>query len=416
MRVSKRAHATCLSRDYGVEMALEKFYRMMDRLDERRIQRLQERIDEYVRGLLGGAADIVFVDVTTLSFASEVSDNLRKKGWSKDGKPQRVQVVLALVQTREGLPVGYQLFPGNTADVSTLQPMVEQLRERYTVGRMVVVTDAGMASALNLKTLSEAGFDWVVAARLRSLSEAELEPVFSSRGWKFFGEADSRGRTCKILDCKVKGRRLVVRYSPEKARKDAHEREHALEQLQKNLPQGLRGSGRRQRYLKIQKGAVCIDATAVQRDACFDGLHGIWTSLTDCPAEQVRKHYAQLWQIEEGFRVLKHTLSVRPIFHWTERRVRAHVAICYVAFALLRILRWKYRRQHAGYPALSEAQILNELSHVEASLVRDSNTGNRYLIPSCSSKEQRMLYSTVGRKLPGQTVLVPEPRSSKARR
>ena len=97
------------------------------------------------------------------------------------------------------------------------------------------------------------------------------------------------------------------------------------------------------------------------------------------------------------------------------RRVRAHVAICYVAFALLRILRWKYRRQHAGYPALSEAQILNELSHVEASLVRDSNTGNQYLIPSCSSKEQRMLYSTVGRKLPGQTVLVPEPRSSKAR-
>ena len=115
-----------LAEDHGVEVAVEKFYRMMDRLDERRVGLLQRIVFNEVMGLLGGKIEVVFFDVTTLSFASEVEDSLRLKGWSKDGKPQRVQVVLALLQNGEGLPIGYELFPGNTADVSTLEPVLER--------------------------------------------------------------------------------------------------------------------------------------------------------------------------------------------------------------------------------------------------------------------------------------------------
>ena len=121
----------------------------------------------------------------------------------------------------------------------------------------------------------------------------------------------------------------------------------------------------------------------------------------------IRARYAELWRIEHGFRVLKHTLAVRPVFHWTERRVRAHVAICFVAFALLRIFRWRYQRQHPEAPPPSEETILDELAHVQASLVRDAYSKKRYLIPSCSNAEQRRIYATAGLRLPQQTALSP---------
>ena len=132
-------------------------------------------------------------------------------------------------------------------------------------------------------------------------------------------------------------------------------------------------------------------------------MHAVWTSLNDAAVVQVRQYYAQLWRIEQGFRVIKHGMAIRPIFHWTERRVRAHVAISYTAFVLLRMVRWKYQCQHAAQDALSEERILEELAHVQASVVRDDDTNHRYLIPSSATAEQRRLYATVGEKLPQRT-------------
>lgn len=159
---SKRHHAAELS-NQGVNLPLERIYRMMDRLNRQqqrqRQRRLLKHLDGTVRGLLGGPVEVVFLDTTTLSFATEVEDDLRRKGYSKDGKPYRSQVVLALLQTTEGLPVGYRLFPGNTTEVKTLLPMLQQLREQFEVGRAVVVADAGLLSDKNLRALTKAGLD-----------------------------------------------------------------------------------------------------------------------------------------------------------------------------------------------------------------------------------------------------------------
>ena len=404
---SKRAQATRLERDYGTQVALGKFYRMMDRLDGDRIAALSGGVESGVRSLLGDRVDVVFLDVTTLSFAADYEDGLRKKGFSKDGKAHRVQVVLALLQTTGGLPLGYRLFAGNTAEVTTLRPMVEELRARYPLRRLVVVADAALASRGNLGELSAAGFDWVVAARLRQLQDGDLAAVEEQLGRGVAEGAVPDGRLVDhtVAGGSMKGRRLVVHYSAKRARKDSRDRARALDRAHRRLDTAVRGRGRTGRFIKAEAGALSIDDEAVVRDARFDGLHGLWTSLED-PGPDIRARYAELWRIEHGFRVLKHTLAVRPVFHWTERRVRAHVAICFVAFALLRIFRWRYQRQHPEAPLPSEEAILDELAHVQASLVKDAHSNKRYLIPSSSNAEQRRIYATAGLRLPQQTALV----------
>lgn len=398
---SKSAHAK-LSREHGVEVSVDKLYRMMDKVDSSRIQRFQGIVSEEVTGLLGGEVEVVFFDVTTLSFASDREDGFLKKGWSKDGKPHRVQVVMGLFQSAEGLPLGYELFSGNTADVSTLEPAIEGLRGRMNLGRVVFVGDAGMMSEGNIEVLERRGYDWVVAARLRSMSREDQDRVFDHAQWEDTGDGKFLG------DMEVRGRRLVLRHCEKRARKDSVDREKALEKLEGRMARGIKGNGRRGRFLKIESGAVSIDEEAVRRDGKFDGLHGVWTSLERerHSAEEVYGHYGELWRIEEGFRVMKHTMAVRPVFHWTRRRVEAHMAICFVAFALLRMLRFRHNCYHGGKEPMSEGEILSELGRVEASLVHDRGSGKRYLIPSGSSSGQRSLYAALGLKLRRQTLLV----------
>ncbi|MXW31856.1 MAG: IS1634 family transposase [Rhodothermaceae bacterium] len=380
---SKRAHSRQISKEAGVEVPVDKFYRMMDAVTEERIEQLKQRVSDETVGMLGGRLRVLFFDVTTLSFASEQADDLRKKGFSKDGKPQKVQVVLALIQTQEGLPVTYELFPGNTADVSTLEPAMRRLNEQFDLDQMIVVADSGMLSKENLALLNSLGCDYVVAARLRSLNQAHTKAIVGEQSWKVL----STGR--KVAEHTLGGRRLILRYCPKKAVRDVHKREQAVEKVKKRLTRGVKGTGRSGRFLKVDPEGVRLDKAAIARDENYDGLHGVWTSLKDMTPEQVYTHYGELWRIEEGFRVMKHTMAVRPMFHWVERRVRAHIAICFVAFALLRILRHRYHTLFGAKQRLSEGQILAELSQVQVSLIRDRGTDAEYLLPSKAREERK---------------------------
>ena len=377
---------------------MDKFYRMMDAVTEARITQLQSVVSREVTGLLGGTVDVLFFDVTTLSFASEKADELRKKGFSKDGKPHRVQVVLALIQTRQGLPIGYELFSGNTADVQTLKPAIAKLKAR--VDRVVFVADAGMMSKENLSLLISQGYAYVVAARLRSMSAAHMKQVTGKQAWQKTG----RGRS--VAACRIGDRRLILRYCPKKAAKDAHKRAEAVEKAKKRLGSELKGQGKAGRFLKVDKGAVHLNEAAIKKDARFDGLHGVWTSLELETPSQVYARYGELWRIEEGFRVLKHTMAIRPIFHWTARRVKAHVAICFAAFALLRLLRYLYNTRHGAEHPLSEGRVLAELRKVETSVLRDRKTNAYYALPSAANPTQIRLYKAVDQTLRRTTVLL----------
>ena len=397
---SKLAHSRLLSKDIGVDMPVDTFYRMMDALTDGRIDKLRQAVSREGVGLLDGKVDVLFFDVTTLAFAREEEDDLRKKGYGKDGTPHRVQVVLALVQTRQGLPVGYELFSGTTAEVKTLESALEKLQKRFTPDRVVFVADSGIRSKDNLALVRSKDGDYVVAARLRSLSEKHAEAVTGPHRWN---EAPS-GR--KVADLSLGGRRLILRYCPKKAARDTHKREHALEKGKKRLAAGIKGKGKGGRFLKVDQDAVSLDEEAMANDRKFDALHGVWTRLPSLPPQEIYAHYGELWRMEEGFRVLKHTMAVRPVFHGAERRVRAHVAICFVAFALLRILRHRYPIMHGASEPLSEARILSELSGVEASVILDRTTKAQYLLPSAAGPTKTRLYNAVGQQLRRKTVLL----------
>lgn len=174
-------------------------------------------------------------------------------------------------------------------------------------------------------------------------------------------------------------------------------REQAVKRAQQQLETG---KVRPRLRFVTSEGGTRLDEEALARDALFDGLHGLWTSQEEMPAEKVRERYAQLWRIENGFRVMKHDMQTRPVYHWTERRVRAHVALRYCGFVLLRHLLFELRSKRAKKVSYSERKVMKELEKVQASVLRYGNSEEYYLLPSAQSEAQKKIYRKVGLTLP----------------
>ena len=224
---SKRGSVRRLEEDFGVSLPLEKVYRMMDQLDARVIEHLRARVGEASRSLLPEPVAILFFDCTTLYFETAAEDELRQHGFSKDGKHKDSQVLLALMVTREGLPIGYEVFLGATYEGHSLVPVLQDMQRRHQVERTVCVADRGMLSADNLDAMDTIGSEYVVGARLRKLPLALLRQILDHDAYApLEGSKDRR-----VGEWEYKGRRLIVVFCPERARKDAHERRHQVERL-----------------------------------------------------------------------------------------------------------------------------------------------------------------------------------------
>ena len=182
------------------------------------------------------------------------------------------------------------------------------LKARFELDRVILVADSGMLSKENIAVLRSMGHDYVVAARLRSMKAEELRKISDTLVWKETGN----GR--RVTEVSIGGRRLVLRYCPKRAAKDAHERERAVEKAKKRLASGVKGTDRSNRFLKVRRDAIELNQEAIDKDRRLEGLHGVWTSLTETSGPDVYAQYGALWQIEEGFRVLKHTMAIRPVF------------------------------------------------------------------------------------------------------
>ena len=404
---SKRRAVARLRSHFGVNVPLHRVYRMMDALSEGFIERVQRIAQREAQALLGAKCEVLFFDATTLYFEVNNSDDLRNNGWSKDGKSQHVQVVLALVQTAEGLPIGYELFPGNTADVSTLLPVVRKLQGRFNISRTTLVADSGMLSKANVAALQELNCDYLLAARLGGIADDKLDTLLLQLNNQTM-DADG----FKLLDTEHDGRRLVLSYSPSLARKQRHERAKLIEKLQKKLGKGGKGVGNLIANSKYRKW-VKLDNTDVPeldveaKESKLDGVRGVYTSLSvaSCGASAIKVRYAELWRIEHVFRVLKSDLRMRPIFHWKEKRIKAHVAICFSAYVLLAHLHYRVNLSAGDLERMSPAAILDHLSAVQVTVVTDTNSGNQFLVPSQTTREQQAIYTAAGAKLVRTTTL-----------
>lgn len=396
---SKRATVADLEVNFGVNLSLQSVYRMMDAVDEKVIEKAKRRACEAANGLLNRPVQLLFYDCTTLYFESFTEDELKKDGYSKDMKFNQPQVVVGLLATEEGLPVDYEVYPGNQYEGKTLKTAIENTRQNYDLKQVVFTADSAMLSKENLALLDQLEVAYIIGARLKNLTAAWTGKVLDTGSYE---NSESTAPYQRIREWDYgDGRRLIVTYSQKKAKKDRHDREKAVEKLRAKIaksenPASLISNYGYKRFLRIEGDSkIVLEDDKLEQAARWDGLHGIITSASELSAGEAIEQYKNLWQIEDCFRVSKHDLRMRPIFHWTPQRVRAHILICFLALVCIRCLAYRVRLR---FEPMSPARIVRTLNSVQASILRDTSTERRYVLPSRISEDARKLYTTMGLK------------------
>lgn len=397
---SKRRTASILERDFGVKVPLERIYRMMDRVAANE-DRIKKQVGTTTLSLFQDDVDVLFFDVTTLYFESFEPDELRVSGFSKDNKFKETQVVLALVTTTKGMPVTYRLYPGNTYEGHTLVDVVEDMQKHYNVKNVVLVADRGMFSEQNLACMDKLSVKYVVGAKLRSLPASLRDEILVSN----YRPAVVNDEFAWLHEFEHKGRRLICSYSSKRASKDAADRKRLINRLLKKHKKGtlklseLIPNYGTKKYIDVKGGSACINHDKIEADAAWDGIYGVITNARNDEATKLLARYRGLWQIEDTFRLSKHELRMRPVYHWTEQRIRAHIAMCFLALAVAR--QATYRLAVQQQMPMSFEELRNELLHAQSSLLVDISTKRKYLLPSKVSLKQIKIYQVFGLKRTG---------------
>lgn len=392
---SKREAAKNLKEDFGINITLNTIYRMMDKLDQQSILNAQKCIADYNTQLVGNKINILFYDVTTIYFESFSSDELKKLGYSKDNKFNQPQIVLTLLVTDKGLPLGYQLLPGNTYEGHTLLAAIDTWQTIYPNTNFVLVADSGMLNNDNLSTLDAKGIDYIVCARIKNLPKATKNELLE------FKESREQGKD--FFHClEFSNRKLILSYKYSRAKKDQHDREKALDQLTSKLnksknPTNLINNYGYKRFINIDGNSkVILNEEKIKESERWDGLHGLITNIKDITPETAYHHYKNLWQIEDAFRINKSDLKIRPVFHWTEARIHAHIFISYAAYACYKAVEYKVNSKNATN--YSHREIKNFLKKVSLDIFKDRYSNNYYAIPEPISEATKIIYKTFNKE------------------
>jgi transposase len=331
--MSKMATVEYLKSHFDEDVGLNKIYRYLDKLYNTQQEEVQRISVKHTFTVLGGRVEMLFYDVTSLYFESFREDNLRSPGFSKDGKTAETQVILGLLVCENGYPLSYSLFNGAQYESYTMIPLIDDFKQRFEIEDFIVVADSGFMIKRNLDLLRSGGYDFIVGGRIKKYGNDELKWIMSlpHEDGVYYERALANGE------------RLIVTYSSNRAAKDAYNRRKGVERLKKAYASGKitkdkinkRGYNK---FLKIENDVtVTICEDKIEEDAKWDGLKGYVTNTKLSPAEVVTQ-YRGLWVVERAFRVSKGTIETRPMFHFTERRIEAHVCLCFVAFKVYKEL------------------------------------------------------------------------------
>jgi transposase len=399
------------------EVDLNHLYRSLDILCEGK-EVIESHLFYSNRDLFNMQIDVVFYDVTTFHFESVRQDSLRDFGFSKNAKFNEVQVVLGMLVDCEGRPVGYELFPGNTFEGKTLDAALESIEKRFGIRNIIIVADRGINSKMNLKHIIDKGYGYIVASRIKSMPEDIQAKILNREDYITLSQNEKDGIVqYKAIDYinqfKIKdenrsenvkrkkqiivelSEKLIVTYSDKRAKKDKADRERLLKKANALLEDKakIRSSNKRggKKYIKeTKKTDWTLDMPAIERDEQWDGYYGIQTSEKNLSVEKILEAQRTLYKIEESFRIMKSTLEVRPIFHWTEDRIKGHFVICFLAFLLERTLEIKLKDEEGVASPEKIRSALNSMQFAEIEL-----QGSKFLVKT-KSKE---LSSKILRKL-----------------
>lgn len=385
--------------DFRNDLILEDYYRVLDIIYDEK-EKLEKHLNSTLKKKFNRELNVVLYDVTTYYFESVKKDEIKGFGFSKDNKVNQVQVVMGLLIDNNGIPVGYELYPGNTSEFSTLYPVIKNLKEKYKLKKVIVAADRGLNSGKNLLLLKELGLDYVMAYKLKGAKKEIKEKLFEDgytieKEFKYkliehVKEIRVDGKVEKIQD------NLLLGYSEKRAKKDKADRQRLLDKADKllNKPsmmkQELKKGGKK--FIKVTKGNLDIelDVKQIEEAEKMDGFFAIEYSQKELTGREVREIYGSLWKIEDSFRVLKTNLEARPIFVWSEKRIRAHFLICYLALVIERYLEKLLKDNNVN---LSTAKIQEAIRNTTLGSV-ETLMGD-YYIKDAESKEYLDIINSV---------------------
>lgn len=391
---------------------LHQIYRAMDLL-ESASDELQSCTFEAAKTLFPEVKSY-FYDATTLFYESITTDELKNFGFSKDGKFNQVQIIICLLVTNEGLPIGYEIFSGNTGESKTLKVAIENLSKRYQVKNHTVVCDRGMLSQENLNSIQdkETGMYYIVGEKLRKLPKDFQSEIFESSGYEYFGDT----RVKMIEHPTRKNSQLILAYSDDRAKKDKSDRERLLKKLRKKFeksssktPKDFVNNHGVKKYISFSGGQAELNSEVILKEEQWDGYFGIVTNNPELKKEEVLSQYRGLWQVEANFRVFKNDLSARPIYHWTEKRIKAHVLICFMALVLERHLYVRLRKNKTPFSSVNIHNALRLCKKIE---LQDVKTFRLFQLSTNKPIEAKQIYEVVGLNWRSQTVELPNPKKN----
>ncbi|MDO8584043.1 MAG: IS1634 family transposase [bacterium] len=348
---------------------LKSFYRAMDVLWKHRDDIEATLFDRGgQRDLFNQELDVVFYDLTTLHFESTNDDDgeLRRFGYSKIHRKDLTQVILGLLVDREGVPVGYQLFPGNTYEPHSLPSILERLKTKYHVTRVVLVADRGIITKDNLAELRKAQMEFILGMKLWSMTAAWQAKVMDKSKYR----ALNKDGSLLIREIEYQDSRLIVTWSQERAERDAFIREEIVkkirEQLAKKNPepkQFVTHKGYRQFLKGLDEGTPVVSEQAIGEAKKRDGFFGVLTNVagTALRDEEVYDRYRDLWRVEDAFGEIKGPIQTRPMFHWVDPRIQSHVLLCLLAYYVEAILIRDFRKAKAPFTVGQWFRALNEV-------------------------------------------------------
>jgi len=330
--VSKLKTSDYLDKYYDLDYPVQQIYRYMDKLHSSQKELVQQISYEHTKKILGGKISVVFYDVTTLYFEIDQEDELRKTGFSKEGKHQNPQIVLGLLVSKNGYPLAYDIFEGNKFEGHTMLPVLNTFKKKYNLGQMIIIADSGLLSNTNIEELQTAGYEFILGARIKNENHVIQRKILSLKL--------KNGESTIVSKDNLK---LIITYSEDRAKKDRQNREKGLRKLEKQIKTGrLTKSSINNRgynkYLKMDgEVKIKIDYSKFNNDAAWDGLKGYITNA-NLSKDEIIENYGHLWQIEKAFRISKTDLKIRPIYHRLQRRIETHICISFVAYKVYKEL------------------------------------------------------------------------------
>jgi transposase len=349
-----------------------------------------------------------------------MTDELRDFGFSKDCKFNEVQVVMGMIIDSDGIPVGYELFPGNTFDGKTLVSALSNIKKRFGIKRVIIVADRGINSKGNLKLIKEAGYGYIIASKIKGMGKEKVEKILEPSGFEIIldnqGEEVFRYKTLEhdnVFDDDEGEKHtlvenLVITYSPARAKKDAKDRERLIEKAKKLLesPEKIKSSNKRggKKYIEAKEPEASsweLATAKIEQDARFDGYYGIQTSEKTMAVTDIIDAHHTLWKIEESFRIMKSTLELRPVFHWTPKRIKGHFMVCFLAFLMERkmeILLKDEQKNEIDDVVSSPQRIQEALNTMQ--IVEVAINGESHYIKAVSAPLAQKIFKRLGLSMP----------------